>query len=305
MDGLSRENLSSSKRTSLQFDRSIDSHTRNGTGCEDKMQASAAVEQTGEAPVLVDRPAPRVALLTLNRPQVHNALDRPAMAALRDALEGAGADDSVGAIVLTGAGPTFCSGDDLKALRSESPERFAGTIEDLQTLTACLFALPKPVVAALNGPAYGAGLELVLACDARLATEPFLAATPEVRLGLVPTNGASLLLPLLVGQSRARNMMLGGGTKSAAWCLEAGLVDEILPSEALLPRAVALAEEMAKGAPGAIAAIRHMLNAPLADAFAEALQLEAESCVAARRTSECAEGVDAFFARRPPDWSRG
>jgi enoyl-CoA hydratase/carnithine racemase len=271
------------------------------------MAASQVMEQkSGEdSLVLVDRPAPRVALLTLNRPQVHNALDRPLMESLRSALQAAADDTAVGAIVLTGTGRSFCSGDDLKALRSELPERFAEVIEGLQALTACLFALPKPVIAALNGPAYGAGLELVLACDVRLAAESFVAATPEVRLGLVPTNGASLLLPLLVGQSRARNMMIGGGTRSAAWCLEAGLVDEVVPAESLLPRAVALAEEMAAGAPGAIAAIRAMMNAPLEAAFAEALQLEAQRCIEARRTWECAEGVDAFFARRPPDWSRG
>ena len=270
------------------------------------MPASRAIERSeSESPlVVVDQQACHVAVLTLNRPHVHNALDRPLMAALQQALQGAGADPAVGAIVLTGTGRSFCSGDDLKALRSESPERFAEAIEALQQLTACLFALPKPVVAALNGPAYGAGLELVLACDARIAAEPFLASTPEVRLGLVPTNGASILLPLLIGQSRARAMMMGGATKDAAWCLEAGLMDEIVPVEALMSRAIAIAAEMAKGAPGAVAAVRRMLNDPLEAAFAAALQLEADSCIAARNMPECAEGIDAFFARRPPQWSR-
>lgn len=268
------------------------------------MAASQAIEQKAvEDTVLVDRPSPLVTVLTLNRPRVHNALDRALMESLCDALASAAGDSAVRAIVLTGAGRSFCSGDDLKALRSESPEHFAEVIADLQALSAALFASPKPVIAALNGPAYGAGLELVLACDARLAAESFVGATPEVRLGLVPTNGASLLLPLLVGQARAREMMIGGETMSAAWCLEAGLIDEILPAEALMPRAIALAEEMARGAPGATAAIRRMTNAPLQAAFAEALRREAETCVEARRTSECKEGVEAFFARRPPDWT--
>ena len=270
------------------------------------MPASRAIEQTESVSplVLVERGARHVALLTLNRPHVHNALDRPLMEALKHALQSAGTDPAVGAVVLTGAGRSFCSGDDLKALRGESPERFAEAIETLQALTACLFASPKPIVAALNGAAYGAGLELVLACDARIAAEPFLAATPEVRLGLVPTNGASILLPLLIGQSRARAMMMGGETKEAGWCLEAGLIDEIVPAEALLARAIAIAADMAKGAPGAVAAVRRMLNGPLEAAFAAALRREADSCIAARRTDECAEGIDAFFARRPPQWSR-
>jgi len=269
------------------------------------MPASRAIERSeSESPVVVDRQAGHVAVLTLNRPHVHNALDRPLMAALQQALQDAGADPAVGAIVLTGTGRSFCSGDDLKTLRGESPQRFAEAIEALQQLTACLFALPKPIVAALNGPAYGAGLELVLACDARIAAEPFLAATPEVRLGLVPTNGASILLPLLIGQSRARAMMISGATKDAAWCLEAGLIDEIVPLEALMTRAIGIAAEMTKGGPGAVAAVRGMLNGPLEAAFAAALQLEADSCIAARDTPECAEGIDAFFARRPPQWSR-
>jgi 2-(1,2-epoxy-1,2-dihydrophenyl)acetyl-CoA isomerase len=270
------------------------------------MPASRAIERSESESrlVLVDQAACHVAVVTLNRPHVHNALDRSLMEALQQALQRAGDDPAVAAIVLTGAGRSFCSGDDLKALRSESPERFAEAIEALQRLTACLFALPKPVVAALNGPAYGAGLELVLTCDSRIAAEPFLAATPEVRLGLVPTNGASILLPLLIGQSRARAMMLSGATKDAAWCLEAGLIDEIVPVEALMTRAIAIAAEMAQGAPGAVAAVRAMLNGPLKAAFAAALRLEADSCIAARNTPECAEGIDAFFARRPPQWSR-
>lgn len=266
-----------------------------------------AIDREGgrETVLLVDRPAPAIATLRLNRPRVHNALDRPTIAALSGALEAAEADPSIGVIVLTGSGRSFCSGDDLKALRNESPDNFAEVIGGLQNLTALLFASSKPIIAALNGPAYGAGLELVLACDVRLATEAFAAGTPEVRLGLVATNGASLLLPLLIGQSRARSMMLGGGSRNADWCLEAGLVDEIVPADMLEARAIALAREMIKGAPGALAETRRMLNAPLQQAFTAALALEANICIAARRTEECDEGVDAYFSRRTPDWRRG
>jgi len=258
-----------------------------------------------EAVLLVERPAPGIALLRLNRPRVHNALDRSTIATLASALEAAEADPSVGVIVLTGSGRSFCSGDDLKALRNESTDNFAEVIGGLQNLTALLFASSKPVIAALNGPAYGAGLELVLACDVRIATDAFAAGTPEVRLGLVATNGASLLLPLLIGQSRARSMLLGGGSRDAGWCLEAGLVDEIVSADLLEARAIELAQEMIKGAPGALAETRRMLNAPLQQAFAAALVLEADICIAARRTEECDEGVDAHFSRRSPDWRRG
>lgn len=270
------------------------------------MAASRAIGEAGDPPsLLVDRSTLGVLILVLNRPQVHNALDGCLIASLKRELQVAADDPEVRAIILTGAGTSFCSGDDLKALRTESHERFAETIEGLQSLTRYLFASSKPVIAALNGPAYGAGLELVLSCDVRIAAHSFVAATPEVRLGLVPTNAASVLLPLLVGQSHARAMMMGGMTKDAGWCLAAGLVDELVTSEALMRRAVAIAGEMAKGAPGALAAARRMMNAPLQAAIEAALRLESQLCIKARGTPECTEGIAAFFAGRSPEWTGG
>lgn len=257
-----------------------------------------------EAPVRVMRSGHTVAIVTLNRAARHNALNQDGISALVAALESCVIDPDVRALVLTGAGVSFCSGDDLEALQSGSIDSFAEVIEGLQAISTRLFSCPKPIVAALNGPAYGAGLELVLACDMRVAVDDFVAATPEVRLGLVATNGATILLPHLIGPSRARDLLLGGERKDAAWCLAAGLVDELLAPSQLLPRAVELATKLAEGAPGAVAATRHMLNAPLAAAMQAALRLESETCVAARQTAECAEGVAAFFARRPPDWRR-
>jgi enoyl-CoA hydratase/carnithine racemase len=265
------------------------------------MSASKAIASTPE-PVLVDRPGERVALLTLNRPHVHNALDRAALAALCDAFETLRDEPEVRAIVLTGTGKSFCSGDDLKALRTDTFEQFAEVIAALQALAILMVDSPKPIVAALNGPAFGAGLEMVLACDARLATRDFACATPETRLGLAATNGASLLLPMLIGQSRARDMLLTGRRKSADWCLEAGLIDEIVPAEALLSRALALAEAMSVGAPSASAAARRMLTAPFRAALDEALRIEEQACLDGRLSSECSEGVDAHFARRAPIW---
>lgn len=255
------------------------------------------------APVRVTRAGTAVAIVTLNRPAQHNALDQEHIAALAAALETCTTDPDVRALVLSGAGTSFCSGDDLKALQSGSFDSFSEVIEGLQAISAQLLSCPKPIVAALNGPAYGAGLELVLACDMRIAVDDFVAATPEVRLGLVATNCATVLLPHLIGPSRARDMLLGGGRKDAAWCLAAGLVDELLAPAALLPRAVELATKLAEGAPGAVAATRSMLNAPLAAAVEAALRLESETCIAARQTAECAEGIEAFFARRAPEWS--
>jgi len=268
------------------------------------MTAPEAIGNTvqAESLVLISFPRDHIALVTLNRPRVHNALDRATMAALCEAIRSLSSEADVGAVVLTGAGASFCSGDDLKALRSEPFAMFAEVIAALQALTRLLADSPKPVIAALNGPAFGAGIEMVLVCDARLATQDFACATPEVKLGLGATNGASLLLPLLIGQSRARDMMLTGNRKSADWCLEAGLVDEIVPAELLLERALDLAEEMAAGAPEASAAARRMLAGPLRAALAQALETEERACLDLRQSPGCVEGVDAYFAGREPRW---
>lgn len=242
--------------------------------------------------------------LRLNRPRVHNAFDDGLLASLESALADADRDSSIRALVLTGTGPSFSAGDDLGNLRQSAPEAFAMTIGALQRVTAAMLGLTKPIVAALNGPAYGAGLELVLACDMRLATDSFACATPEVRLGLVATNGASLILPLLIGPSQARHLLLSGATRDADWCAAVGLVDEILSDGELLPRATLLAAELASGAPGATARTRALLNGPFAEAMRLALDAEASACTAARATAEADEGIEAFFAKRAPAWTR-
>ena len=269
------------------------------------MASKAKAESTGggEAASLALSVAGAVATLRLNRPHVHNAIDDELLARLESALAEVDRDPAVRAVVLTGAGSTFSAGDDLKNLQASGIEAFADTIHALQRVTAAIVALSKPVIAALNGPAYGAGLELVLACDLRLATPDFVCATPEVRLGLVATNGASLLLPLLIGPSRARQLLLSGARHSADWCERAGLIDEIVADDALQARANQLALELASGAPGATAATRALLNGPLAAMMQGALEAEAAACIAARGMAEAGEGVEAFFAKRAPNWT--
>lgn len=244
-----------------------------------------------------------VATLRLDRPHVHNAIDDAMLARLESALAEADGNACVRAIVLTGTGRSFSAGDDLKNLRASDVAAFADTIRALQRVTAAIVALSKPVVAALNGPAYGAGLELVLACDMRLATPDFTCATPEVRLGLVATNGTSILLPLMIGPSRARQMLMSGSSRDARWCEKAGLIDEIVPADRLLGRATEAALELTSGAPAATAATRALLNGPFAAMMKGALDAEAAACIAARASAEAREGVDAFFAKRVPDWT--
>jgi enoyl-CoA hydratase/carnithine racemase len=262
------------------------------------------VAASGGGDGLVVSVANAVTTLRLDRPRVHNALDDGLLASLEAALAAADRDPAIRALVLTGTGPTFSAGDDLKRLRDGSGAEFAATIQALQRMTAAIIGLSKPIVAALNGPAFGAGLELILACDMRLATPAFACATPEVRLGLVATNGASLILPLLIGPSRARYLLMSGATQDADWCAAVGLVDEVVAGDKLLPRAADLAAELSSGAPEATARTRALLNVPFAAAMAGALEAEAGACIAARASAEADEGVEAFFAKRQPAWTR-
>lgn len=243
----------------------------------------------------------RIGVLQIDRPAARNALDDQLLDELIGAVESMRDDNQVRAVVLTGAGTVFCAGDDLKAALAATGAQFAGSIRRLQTLSVALLDLGKPTVAAMNGPAFGGGLELALNCDVRIATADFQCATPEVQLGLTPTNAATVLLPLIIGHSNARRMMFSGARFDARWCLLAGLIDELTTSADLLPRAVAIAEELSSGAPLALAATRRLLNEPLRETLKRALDAEEEVCVAAHG-AEALAGVRAFLAKDPTPW---
>lgn len=266
------------------------------------MTIDAELEQpvSAEGKIAVSRRG-RTGVVEINRPAARNALDDPLLDLLISAIESLRDDAQIRALILTGVGPVFCAGDDLKCALRATPEQFAATVYRLQALSVALLDFGKPSIAAMNGPAFGGGLELALNCDIRIATASFQCATPEVRLGLTPTNAATVLLPLLVGHSKARRMLFGGARYDARWCLDAGLLDEITSSEDLLPRAVAIAEELSSGAPSALAATRRLLNAPLKDALTSALAAETEICLAAHR-SEGPRGVRAFLSGQAPPW---
>ena len=243
----------------------------------------------------------RIGVLQIDRPAARNALDDQLLDELIGAVESMRDDNQVRAVVLTGAGTVFCAGDDLKAALAATGAQFAGSIRRLQTLSVALLDLGKPTVAAMNGPAFGGGLELALNCDVRIATADFQCATPEVQLGRPPPNAATVLLPLIIGHSNARRMMFSGARFDARWCLLAGLIDELTTSADLLPRAVAIAEELSSGAPLALAATRRLLNEPLRETLKRALDAEEEVCVAAHG-AEALAGVRAFLAKDPTPW---
>jgi enoyl-CoA hydratase/carnithine racemase len=251
----------------------------------------------------------RVALITFNRPQARNSLSDNLTPALRRMIKRSGDDPEIGALLLTGAGGAFCSGGDVKGMNGNAAkqemsfeERVAQLRERQRTLTGVLVAVRKPTIAALPGPAAGAGLAIALACDIRIAAESAIMATSYARIGLTGDYGISWLLTRLAGTARARELMFLGERVDARRCEALGLVNRIVPDADLQSEAFNLAKTLANGPGAALAAIKDNLDRALTVDFLASLDQEAENMVKAARTAQHREAVRAFIEKRPPNF---
>ena len=223
--------------------------------------------------VRVDRQG-AVAIVTINRPEVRNALSPPALAELRAALEFVGRNPAVAAVVLAGEGGTFTTGDDLTETAAMDAAGFAAMIGGFQSITTALRAMPMPVIAAIEGYAVGGGLEIAAACDLRVCAEDTVFFCPEVHLGLLLSNGSSSLLPRLIGSGRTRELVLTGRRFDAAWAERAGLVNRVAARGGALAEALAMAEEIAANQAGAVRTTKRLLNRVEEDELEAALGAE-------------------------------
>jgi len=245
-----------------------------------------------------------VAVITLNRPDVLNALDTPMIEALLGALEAAAGDPSVRAVVLTGAGRGFCAGGDVRAIagagagRSDQGELTA-LVRRLATASELLYTMPKPTIAAVNGPCAGAGLALACAADLRVAGRAALFTTAFVRVGQSGDHGAIWHLTRLLGSARARELVLLSERVPAATALELGLVSAVVADDELLPHALTLAARFAAFAPLTVAALKANLSDAAGD-LGGYLDREAERFAATARTADAREAATAFVERRAP-----
>jgi enoyl-CoA hydratase/carnithine racemase len=252
---------------------------------------------------VLERDADGVRTLTLNRPEVLNALTTESARELGERLEAAAADRAVRAVVLTGAGEAFSAGGDAKfllELPSMPPARLREVVyASFQRPVRAIRAMPKPVVAAVNGAAVGAGCELAVAADFRLASERARFGEVWIKLGCVPALGGMYLLPRIVGLARATEMILTGELVDAAEAWRIGLVTRVVAAERLPEEAHALATRLARGPARALAAAKTALNRGLASD----LWTELDATVAAQlecfATRDFAEGVRALAERRP------
>jgi len=260
---------------------------------------------TSLSPLRVERDG-AVTVLTLDRPDVLNAFDEPLTEALNASLEDCAADPAIRAVVITGAGRAFSTGQDLAdrltrierggdlRLGDELRRRYHPAI-------AAIREMRKPVIAAVNGVAAGAGLGLAIACDIRVAASSASFRAAWSRVGLVPDAGSAFFLPRLVGWGRALDMVLTGEPVAADEALRIGLVTRVWPDAEFTLKWRELAQALARGATEAFALTKEGLNAAMARGFTEFLEHEAELQDRAGRTHDYAEGVKAFGEKRPAE----
>ena len=245
-----------------------------------------------------------VLTLTLNRPETLNALNRQTTQALTAALEAAGRDPEVGALILTGAGRAFCAGADLKdvAARAQAGESDLG--EDLRAnyapMIRAIRACPAPVIAALNGTAAGAGLSLALACDLRIAAAGAQLIVVFVRVGLVPDAGSLFFLTRMLGLSKATELAMTGDPLTAEEGKKLGVISAVVPAEQLMPAAVARANELAAGPRRTYALIKRGIERALGRDLEQVMELESQLQAVAAATPDAQEAIRAFVEKRQP-----
>lgn len=247
----------------------------------------------------------RIATLTLNRPERLNALGDTLRDDLYDAVNKAAADPDVGVLVVTGAGRGFCSGGDVKSMneREQSGQTEAPGARLMPMRDRIVLAMrdcPKPVIAAVNGAAAGAGMNLALACDMRIASSAAKFSQAFVKRGIAPDWGGSWFLPRIVGVAKASELIFTGDTIDAAEAFRLGIVNAVVDPDQLMPEVRKLARKIADGPPVAIAlskrAIHHNLDADLRSG----LEFETFAQGLCRETEDSKEGVRAFVEKRAP-----
>jgi enoyl-CoA hydratase/carnithine racemase len=275
------------------------------------MSEAVQVINTGTGELLCEI-RERVAVITLNRPEARNSLSDHLTPALRTMIRTCGENPDVGALLITGAGTAFCSGGDVKGMGAHRKQAvlemsFDERVTDLQErqrlLTGALVAVRKPTIAALPGPAAGAGLAIAMACDIRIAAQSAFISTGYLRVGLSGDYGIAWLLTRLVGTARARELMFTADKVEASRAEAIGLFNRVVPDDRLQDEAFAMARGMAQGPTLALRYMKDNLDEALAFDFATARDHEAERLIRTTMTADHREAVQAFIEKRKPNFS--
>jgi 2-(1,2-epoxy-1,2-dihydrophenyl)acetyl-CoA isomerase len=245
-----------------------------------------------------------IATLVMNRPDRLNALNNELSVSLNEALGRIAEDESVRVVVITGAGRAFCAGGDLGMI---GKGRQTGTTHDLEPLLRSgmqavlkMRVMPQPVIAAVNGPAAGAGMNIALAADIRIAAEEATFGQNFAKVGLFPDFGGTYFLPQLVGPSKAAELFYTGDMIDANTALRIGIVNRVVPAAQLEAEVKSLAEKIAQGPPIAIRAVKKTIFGSEKKKLMEALEQEVQEQIRCYLSEDCSEGIRAFFEKRPP-----
>lgn len=262
-----------------------------------------------DSPVLYDMDAQGVVTITLNRPEMRNPIsDHDVVQALLAALDRLEGDPAARVAILTGAGKAFSSGGNINAMKPGGgglnaglPARTRGNYKrGIQLLPLAFAALEVPVIAAVNGPAIGAGLDLTCMCDLRIAGESAKFAESFVKLGIIPGDGGAWLLQRIIGFSKAAELSLTGDTIDAAEALACGLVSKVVPDAELMDAARALAGKIAANPPFAVRMAKRLLWEARRSDLDTVLEMSAAMQAVAHATQDHNEAVDAFLEKRTP-----
>jgi enoyl-CoA hydratase len=241
-----------------------------------------------------------IAYITLNRPQVLNALNKRAIADLKAAFEDARDDSEVHGVILTGAGDkAFIAGADINEVATDTPVQAEEKTRRGQGLMTLIENLGKPVIAAVNGFALGGGCEAALASTMRLTSENAKFGLPEVKLGIMPGYGGTQRLPRLVGKGVALQLILTGGMIDAQEAYRIGLVNEVVKPTELISRAEAILKKIAANAPLSVKYALQAVNNGVETSLSEGLLLEASLVAICTSTEDKKEGTSAFLEKRP------
>lgn len=237
-------------------------------------------------------------VITWDRQTRRNAWDLQTMTAIADAIRAVAADESVRCVVLRGAGDHFSAGDDLHDAIEADAVAWSATIDAFQRLTREVLAAPVPAIAAVDGACVGGALEFAASCDIRLCTDRVRLITPEVAIGLTASNAGTLLLPEVLGETAARELLLGGQPRDAAWAREHGFATELVPPESLDARIAHWAEVFTRTSRAAVAATKAMLNERLGDLVEAAMRRETHHCVRLFDQPDARAALRGFAERR-------
>ncbi len=245
----------------------------------------------------------RIATVTVNRPEVRNALNVVVIRELTEAFEGLAASEDVGVIIVTGAGDrAFVAGADIKEMVRLSALEMVAFSESGRRLGDAIEACPKPVIAAINGFALGGGCEIAMACDVRIASENAKIGQAEVNIGVIPGFGGSQRLPRLVGAGWAAQIVLSGEPVDAATAERIGLVNKVVPADRLMDEARSLARKFLEKSPATLALAKACLRAAQEMPLAQGLSYETAAFGVAGATQDKVEGMTAFLEKRKPTW---